>query len=223
MHIPALLQFLEGLAENNNRPWFLHNKPSYDILREEFTTLVADIVQRVAKFDKDIEQVDPKKCLFRIYRDVRFTKNKDPYKTHFSGVIGGKTTDKSRPSYYFQINEKGVLGVGGGIYMPEPDTLQKIRHFIIGEPALLNTLLKDKGLIKTFGGLSEEDRMQRPPKGYQHLPADHPHLDIIKNRHFFAFAETSLKKKLSKDLAKTIGDEFADLYPLIVWLREAVR
>ena len=65
--------------------------------------------------------------------------------------------------------------------------------------------------------------MQRPPKGYQHLPADHPHLDIIKNRHFFAFTETSLKKKLSKDLAKTIGDEFADLNPLIVWLREAVR
>ena len=104
MHIPALLQFLEGLAENNNRPWFLHNKPSYDILREEFAELLADIVQRVAKFDKDIEQVDPKKCMFRIYRDVRFSKNKDPYKTHFSGVIGGRTTDKSRPSYYFQIN-----------------------------------------------------------------------------------------------------------------------
>ena len=138
-------------------------------------------------------------------------------------MIGGRTTDKSRPSYYFQINEKGVLGVGGGIYMPEPESLQKIRHFIIGEPKLLDLLLKNKPLIKTFGGLSEEDRMQRPPKGYQHLPADHPHLEVIKNRHFFAFTEASVKKKSSKDLAKTIGDQFEDLYPLIVWLREAVR
>ena len=223
MHIPALLQFLEGLAENNNRPWFLHNKPSYDILREEFTAVVADVVQRIAKFDPEIEQVDPKKCLFRIYRDVRFSTNKDPYKTHFSGVIGGKTTDRSRPSYYFQINEKGVLGVGGGIYMPEPDTLQKIRHFVINQPTLLNALLKDKSLTKTFGGMSEEDRMQRPPKGYQHLPADHPHIEIIKNRHFFAFVEAKIKARPPKDLGKKIGDQFADLYPLIVWLREAVR
>jgi uncharacterized protein (TIGR02453 family) len=223
MHIPALIQFLEGLAENNNRPWFLHNKPSYDILREEFTTLVAEVVQRVAKFDPEIENVDPKKCLFRIYRDVRFSANKVPYKTHFSGVIGGKTTDRSHPAYYFQINEKGVLGVGGGIYMPEPDTLQKIRHCVINQPALLNAVLKDKPLNKTYGGMSVEDRMQRPPKGYQHLPADHPHIEIIKNRHFFAFTEANIKTKIPKDLAKRIGDQYADLYPLIVWLREAVR
>ena len=112
MHIPALLQFLSGLAENNNRPWFLHNKPNYDILREEFTELVAEIIQRIARFDERIEHVDPKKSLFRIYRDVRFSHNKEPYKTQFSAMIGEKKDHKSVPGYYFQINHEGVLGMG---------------------------------------------------------------------------------------------------------------
>ena len=95
MHIPALLQFLKELSENNNRPWFLHNKPNYDILREEFTELVADIIQRIAKFDDRIEHVDPKKSLFRIYRDVRFSKDKAPYKTQFSAMIAEKKDHKA--------------------------------------------------------------------------------------------------------------------------------
>lgn len=223
MHIPALLQFLQGLAENNNRPWFLHNKPSYDILRAEFTELVADIIQRIAKFDARIEHVDPKKSLFRIYRDVRFSKDKAPYKTQFSAMIGEKKDHKAVPGYYFQINHEGILGMGGGVYMPEPPTLNKIRHEILADPAPLAKLLKNKRFNAAYGGISDEDRMVRAPKGYQHLPADHPMLDLIKNRHFFSFVEIDLKKQKSKDLGKEIADRFEDLYPLIAWLRETLE
>lgn len=219
MHIPALLQFLKELSENNNRPWFLHNKPNYDILREEFTELVADIIQRIAKFDSRIEHVDPKKSLFRIYRDVRFSGNKDPYKTQFSAMIGEKKDHKSVPGYYFQINPDGILGMGGGVYMPEQETLNKIRHEILAWPDAVTALLKNKRFLATYGGLSEEDRMMRAPKGYQHLPADHPMLDMIKHRHYFSFLEIDLKTHKSKDLAKEIAGNFEDLYPLIVWLR----
>ena len=219
MHIPALLQFLKELSENNNRPWFLHNKPNYDILREEFTELVADIIQRIAKFDSRIEHVDPKKSLFRIYRDVRFSGNKDPYKTQFSAMIGEKKDHNSVPGYYFQINPDGILGMGGGVYMPEQETLNKIRHEILAWPDAVMALLKNKRFLATYGGLSEEDRMMRAPKGYQHLPADHPMLDMIKHRHYFSFLEIDLKTHKSKDLAKEIAGNFEDLYPLIVWLR----
>ena len=222
MHIPALLQFLKELSENNNRPWFLHNKPNYDILREEFTELVADIIQRIAKFDDRIEHVDPKKSLFRIYRDVRFSKDKAPYKTQFSAMIAEKKDHKAVPGYYFQINQEGILGMGGGVYMPEPDTLNKIRHDIIANPDDVTKLLKNKRFLATYGGLSEEDRMMRPPKGYQHLAADHPMIDVIKYRHFFSFLEIDLKKHKSKDLGKELAGNFEDLYPLINWLREVL-
>ncbi len=223
MHIPALLQFLKELSENNNRPWFLHNKPNYDILREEFTELVADIIQRIAKFDSRIEHVDPKKSLFRIYRDVRFSKDKVPYKTQFSAMIGEKKDHKAVPGYYFQINQLGVLGMGGGVYMPEPDTLIKIRHEILAHPEKVQKLLTHKRFLATYGGLSEEDRMLRAPKGYQHLPADHPMMDMIKNRHYFSFLEIDLYKHKSKDLGKEIAGNFEDLYPLIEWLREVLE
>jgi uncharacterized protein (TIGR02453 family) len=220
MHITALTQFLTGLTENNNRPWFLHNKPAYDILREEFTELVAGVIQRTARFDKSIEHVDPKKSLFRIYRDVRFSKNKDPYKTHFSAYIAARKDHKGDPGYYFQIDAKGMLGMGGGIYMPEPPTLKRVRDFIVAHPEKLSKLLKNKRFVDTYGGISEEDRMVRPPKGYD---ADLPHIEHIKNRHFFGWTELSLKKLKAKDLAGEIAARYEDLYPLNLWLREGLK
>lgn len=220
MNIAALNQFLSGLAKNNNRPWFVHNKPAYDILREEFTVLVADLIRRVDKFDPELGPVDAKKALFRIYRDVRFSGDKSPYKTHFSAVIGDRKGHNSVPGYYFQIDERGVLFAGGGIYMPEKDVLTKIRNFIIAEPDKLTRLLKNARFKRTYGGLSDEDKMTRPPKGYS---ADQPHIEHIKNRHFVSGLDINLKKSPPKDLAKDIAMLFQDLHPLILWLREAVR
>ncbi len=220
LSLPALLQFLKELSENNNRPWFLHNKPHYDLLREEFTELVATIIQRISQFDKLITHVEAKKSLFRIYRDVRFSKNKEPYKTRFSAMIGERKDHKAVPGYYFQIDERGILGMGGGVYMPEPDTLKKIRDFITAHPEKLERVLKNKRFNETYGGISDEGRLQRPPKGYG---ADHPHIEQIKNRHFFGFLEINLKKRKTGDLAADIATRFEDLYPLLVWLREAIK
>ena len=109
MHLPFLLQFLSGLHENNNRPWFLHNKPQFDILHEEFTELVEQVGVNVRKFDTHLPPFDAKKAVFRIYRDVRFSKDKSPYKTHFGAVIGLRNmSDKTRPVHYFQIDHNGT-------------------------------------------------------------------------------------------------------------------
>ena len=219
MHIPALLQFLKELGENNNRPWFLHNKPHYDILREEFIALVGQVGAKVAKFDKELGPFEPKKAVFRIYRDVRFAKDKSPFKNHIGAVLGARTTDKTRPVYYFHVDHRGQLLMACGVYMPEALTIKKIRDYIVAEPAKFAKLLKNKSLNDTFGGLIEQDRMVRPPKGYA---ADLPHIDHIKNRHFLCETSINLYKKVPKDLPEMVAQHFEAAKPLAMWLRQAV-
>ncbi len=220
MHIPALLQFLKELDENNNRPWFLHNKPHYDILREEFIELVGQVGAKVAKFDKELGPFEPKKAVFRIYRDVRFAKDKSPFKNHIGAVLGARTTDKTRPVYYFHVDHRGQLLTACGVYMPEALAIKKIRDYIVAEPAKFAKLLKNKAINDTFGGLIEQDRMVRPPKGYA---SDLPYIDYIKNRHFLCETSINLYKKVPKDLPAMIAQHFEAAKPLVMWLREAVK
>src|SRR5437773_11619161 len=143
MQVKALVEFLSGLEKNNQRAWFVWNKPAYDILRAEFEELVIDLAARVAKFDRGLGPVDPKKAMFRIYRDTRFSKDKTPYKTHFSAAIRDRAKHGLEPGYYFEIDHRGVLQVGGGIYRPEPAILMRIRRHIASKPGMLTTLLRN--------------------------------------------------------------------------------
>lgn len=218
MHVNALIEFLDGLARNNNRPWFVWNKPAYDILRQEFEELVGDLVVRVRAFDRDLGTVDPKKAMFRIYRDTRFAKDKTPYKTHFSAALGDRSKRGQAPGYYFHIDHDGKLMAGGGIYNPHPPILLAIRRHIAAHPQALTRVLRDPGFKKTYGGLAEEEALARSPKGFS---ADLPHIDAIKLKHFFGIVEVDLKKKAPKDLPRAIAGYFRDVKPLLTWLRAA--
>lgn len=219
MHVEALVEFLAGLERNNARPWFAWNKPAYDILREEFVALVADVAARVAAFDPDIGAVDPNKAMFRIYRDTRFARDKAPYKTQFAAAIGDRSKRGQAPGYYFHIDHAGMLMAGGGIYRPEPHILLAIRKHIAARPALLTRALADGRFATTYGGLADEDALSRPPKGFA---ADLPHIDAIRQRHYFAVVETDLARKPPKRLAADLAGHFRDLLPLVRWLRGAV-
>jgi uncharacterized protein (TIGR02453 family) len=218
MHVKALIEFLAGLEQNNNRPWFAWNKPAYDVLREEFEALVADITVRVSKFDRALGTVDPKKAMFRIYRDTRFSKDRTPYKTHFSAAIRERAKRGLEPGYYFHVDHQSMLLVGGGIYRPEPAILARIRRHITAKPDAFTRLLRNRRFRRTYDGLSREDALSRPPKGFS---ADSKHIDAIKLKHFFAMVEINLKKHPPKDLAGDIAANFRDLLPLMEWLREA--
>jgi uncharacterized protein (TIGR02453 family) len=218
MHIKALIEFLSGLEENNNRPWFAWNKPAYDVLREEFETLVADVTARVAKFDRGLGPVDAKKALFRIYRDTRFAKDKTPYKTYFSAAIRDRAKKGLEPGYYFHIDHKGIMLVGGGIYRPEPDILKRVRTYIAAHPQSLTKLMRNARFRRTYDGFIREDALIRPPKGFD---VDTPQIETIKLRHYFGMIEVSLNKRPPKDLAADISAYFNDLLPLMQWLRIA--
>ncbi len=219
MHVQALVEFLSGLEQNNNRPYFVWHKPAYDVLREEFEALLVEIIARVAKFDRALGPVEAKKAMFRIYRDTRFSKDKTPYKTHFSAAIRDRAKKGLEPGYYFHIDHQGVLLAGGGIYNPDPIILARIRRHIAKHPALLTRVLREPRFHKTYGGLVEDDALARPPKGFA---ADTPHIDAIKLRHYFAVIEANILARPPKHLAGAIAGYFRDVLPLMRWLRRAV-
>jgi uncharacterized protein (TIGR02453 family) len=221
MHVRDLTQFLAELAENNNRAWFVMNKPRYDILRAEFLELTTQLIAGIAKFDPAVADCNPKKALFRINRDMRFSKDKSPYKTHFSAAITAsglkKPSQGGGPAYYFHVDADGMLLIAGGEYLPPPDRLRAIRRHVIEDSAGFTKVLKNRKLKETFGGLQEEGKLARPPKGFD---AEHPHIESIKLKSFIVWKETSLKKKIPADLKKDILSAFKDAYPLIAWLRD---
>ena len=220
MHTRELVNFLQGLAENNNRAWFVMNKPSYDILRGEFIELVGAVIAETAKFDLSVAGQDAKKALFRINRDIRFAKDKSPYKSNFSAVIapGGKKDPGSH--YYFHIDHKGKLFVAGGCYMPPAHVLARIRSHIAQEPAKFSRLLKTRTLWSHFGSFADEGRLKRPPKGFA---AETPYLKYIKQKSFIVWTEAPVLKISSAALAKHVAGGFRKSYPLVTWLRGAVQ
>jgi uncharacterized protein (TIGR02453 family) len=221
MHTRDLIQFLNELSENNNRAWFVMNKPRYDILRAEFLELVTGLIAGISRFDPAVADCNPKKALFRINRDMRFSLDKKPYKTHFSASITAsglkKPSQGGGPAYYFHIDADGRLLVAGGEYMPPTDRLRVIRNHVINDAAGFGKLLKNKKLNESFGGLQEEGKLSRPPKGFD---ADVPHIEYIKLKNFIAWKEMDLKGAIPKNLSGDVLALFKNAYPLVNWLRQ---
>lgn len=222
MHVRDLIQFLGELSENNNRAWFVMNKPRYDILRAEFLELVVKLIAAISKFDPEVADCNPKKALFRINRDMRFSRDKSPYKTTFSAAITAsglkKPSQGGGPAYYFHIDAAGTLLIAGGEYMPPPDRLKKIRQHVIEDASGFTKVLKNKKLKETYGDLQDEGKLSRPPKGFD---ADAPHIEYIKMKSFIVWTETSMRRKIPADLGKDLVTGFRNAYPLVAWLRES--
>lgn len=222
MHTRDLVQFLSELAENNNRAWFVMNKPRYDILRAEFLELVTTMIPQIVKFDPAVAGCNPKKALFRINRDMRFSRDKSPYKTTFSAAITAsglkKPSQGGGPAYYFHVDADGKLLVAGGEYMPPPDRLRLIRQRVVADAEGFSKVLKNRKLKETYGDLQQEGKLARPPKGFD---ADAPHVEYLKLKSFIVWKETSIARRAPPDLARELVPAFKDAYPLVAWLRQA--
>ena len=226
MHIKDLTRYLAELTDNNNRAWFVMNKPRYDILREEFLILVTELITQLSKFDPLVLGCNPKKAIFLINRDIRFAKDKSPYKTRFSAAI--VPGDLKKPSqgggaaYYFHLDAKGELFYAVGEYLPPADRLKQIRHAIADNGVNLTKILKSKKLQQTFGKFEDDDKLQRPPKGFD---PDHPQIELIKLKHFMVWNQISTQEfksdQQSEMVLKTLATNFKVSYPLVCWLREA--
>ncbi|KXK40878.1 MAG: DUF2461 domain-containing protein [Saprospiraceae bacterium] len=214
------IQFLKELRLNNNRSWFDDNRYRYEKLKAEQLQLASDLLDAIVKFDPALEQLEAKDCIFRIYRDIRFSKDKTPYKTHISVILksGGKNSQWS--GYYLHI-EEGQSFAGGGVWMPERLQLHKIRreiHFFHDE---LKTILEDRDFKKLFAGFDKDPgaQLSRPPKGYD---ANDPAIEYLKLKSFTV--TTPLRDDLitSPDLIKVVADIFRTIYPLQRFLNRAL-
>lgn len=220
MHLRDLTRFLAELSDNNNRPWFVMNKPRYDILRAEFLDVVTELIAELARFDPLVAHCNPKKALFRINRDLRFGHDKSPYKTHFSAAI--VPNDLRRPSvaggpaYYLQIKGDGKLRFGAGEYTPPPKRLRAIRNHMVIDAAGFSKVLKNKSLLRSFGQLQQESKLLRPPKGFDALAE---HIESIKLRSFFVWSEVDLALNDPDSLVPDLASGLNDAYALVHWLR----
>ncbi|MFC6268240.1 DUF2461 domain-containing protein [Frigoriflavimonas asaccharolytica] len=157
-------QFLKNLKTNNNREWFADNKVDYELAKENITGFINHLIENLAETDPEILKIEGKKAMFRIYRDVRFSLDKTPYKTHFGASLGmGKY---NRTSGYYLHLEPGNSFVAGGVYLPEKENLKKIRKSISNNPKEFLEIVNDENFKQTFTELSTEDKLKRIPQGF---------------------------------------------------------
>jgi uncharacterized protein (TIGR02453 family) len=175
------------------------------------------VIAGIAAWEPDVRWLDPKDCIFRIHRDVRFSGDKSPYKTTFAAWINEQGRRGEGPGYYFHVDEKGTLLVAGGVYMPQPEALARVRDHIAEHPEKLRRLLRSKPLRDTFGEIRGE-RLKRPPRGYA---PDHPLIEQIKLKSFILSRERDVRAE-PDGIAEWMIDSFRAMAPFITWLRAAL-
>lgn len=211
-------EFLKKLKTNNNREWFEANKEKYIVAKAEYEALIDQIITGIRKFDKKISpDLKGKDCTFRIYKDVRFSKDKTPYKTNMGASInpGGK---KSLVAGYYLHIEPGASFLAGGVYMPEPPMLNAIRQEIDYNSAPLLKILKSASFKKYFKGFDDEGKLKTVPKGFD---KEHPQIELLKNKHFVVSHPLSDKQLSAKNLQAVVLEGFKAMHPLMEYLRAA--
>lgn len=212
---PGTFDFLKQLKKNNNRDWFASHKERYLSELSQIEIFADTLLREMNKHDV-IETPSGKKSLFRIYRDTRFSKDKTPYKTHWSGSFK-RATKKRRGGYYFHI-EPGNSFVAGGFWGPEPKDLKRIREEIAYDASALRKILKSKSFIDTFGTLHGE-QVQNAPKGFA---VEHPAIDLIKYKQFILMKKFSDKEVLDNNFLKQINDTFKKMRPFLDYMTEVL-
>jgi len=209
-------EFIEELKKHNDREWFAANKAWYEKARNDFELLVAGIIGEIATFDPEISHLNPKKCIFRIYRDTRFSEDKTPYKTHFGAVFRPQQLDKTS-GYYLHIGaDESFLTCGH--YMLMPDQLKKVRKGIYDDFETFNEILSDKTFKKEFGDLyRDDDMLKRVPNGFD---KNHPAAEYLKLKHFYVLKNISKEQIFSEDFVKYAGDIYKKMQPLSIFLND---
>jgi uncharacterized protein (TIGR02453 family) len=216
---PQTLKFLANLKKNNNKPWFDKNKSLYEEIKKEITSVSSDVIKEVNKFDASLGAIDPKKTIFRIYRDIRFSKDKSPYKNNI-GFWMAKGGMKSPAAGYYVHLQPGQSFLGGGIWMPEPEQLNKIRQEIDYNFAAFKKIINNPAFKKTFGTLSTEEKLSRPPKNYDET---NPAIEFIKLKSFTVGTKLTDAQVLSPGFAKDVAKIFKTMYRFIRYLNEAIN
>jgi uncharacterized protein (TIGR02453 family) len=211
---PEAMQFFRGLARNNNRDWFL---PRKEIFEEKVKQPMRELVEVVNAGMKGyaLEHVtEPDKAIYRFYRDTRFSKDKTPYKDRIAATFPRRGLSRHEgASYYFAVSNKEVA-IGGGVYMPMPETLQAIRQRIAEHPGEFRRLISAKAAQRLYGEMQGE-QLSRVPKGFR---CDHPAADLLRYKQFLYYVELAPEIASTQEIAATIGQHFRAIAQFVDFL-----
>jgi uncharacterized protein (TIGR02453 family) len=212
--------FLKNLAKNNDKAWFDAHRKQYDAAKDDYCQFIGQLIEKISQFDKDLDELQAKNCLFRINRDVRFSKDKSPYKTNFGASMsrGGKKSGYA--GYYFHL-EPGKSFFGGGIWMPEPEKVKKIRQEIDYCFDEFKGILKQKAFQSTYKDLytGEDSKLSRIPQGFE---KDNPAGEYLKLKSWLAMIDIPDADLTSKSLLADTVKAAKALMPLNKFLNRAI-
>ncbi len=217
MDFKHALQFLAKLKKNNSKEWFDKNKKEYDELRKEVVVFVTKMIGHIQVFDSSIAGLEAKQCMFRINRDIRFSKDKSPYKNNFglSFNAGGKNSGKA--GYYLHI-EPGECFIAGGSYAPMPEHLTAIRQEIDYNFDAFKKIISHKDFKKYFTSLSGE-KLARPPKGYD---AENPAIEFLKHKSFLMWHKIDEAQLTDKNFEKYCSGVFKAMQPMLDFMNRTI-
>ncbi|MCG2611683.1 DUF2461 domain-containing protein [Flavobacterium sp. SM15] len=207
----ATLDFLIQLRNNNNREWFADNKKEFQKLEKDFKASAQELVTELSKSDS-IDKIQ----MFRIYRDVRFSKDKSPYKTNF-GVALGRTKPMLRGGYYLHI-EPGGSFVGGGFWEPNAEDLNRIRKEFEMDDTEIRKIISDKNFVKIFGTL-QGDELKTAPKGFD---KEHPAIDLIRKKQYLISRKFTDKEVMDKNFKEEVLNTFLAMRPFFDYMSEVL-
>jgi uncharacterized protein (TIGR02453 family) len=215
---PEAIQFLADLAANNDRAWFAARKSDYErLIKSPFERLVEALADRFAARDLPLD-ADPRRSIFRIHRDTRFSKDKSPYKTHqaarftWAGGDGSPMTSHAHGAGGYFHFEPGEMYLGGGVYLPDRPMLDAWRRLVVARPAQVHTAIEDPAFVALFGGVSTHEPFKRVPAGY---PADHPDAELLRMRDIVFGRRLADDEVLSPTLPDTIADGLGAAMPVL--------
>ena len=217
---PETLLFLSTLKQNNQREWFHEHKADADKARKNFEDFANVLLDNLKSFDKTLQNIEVKQCIFRIYRDVRFSPNKEPYKTHFGVYFaknGGKNSDLA--GYYFHLDPEESF-FGGGIYMPQPEYLKTLRKEIFYQIDEFKAILNAPTFTKYYDGIEEIEKLKKAPKDF---PNDFADIELLKNKHFFSSHYYNPQDALKEDFSTFVSNGFKAAKPLVDFINFTVE
>ena len=212
------LTFIKDVAEHNNREWFADNKDRYETAKTDVLALVEQLIPKLAAIDPEFSIDTPaKKCLMRIYRDVRFSKNKDPYKNNYGISFNTKAKGIPDPGYYLHI-QPGESFFAAGFWMPEAPVLKKVREEIDYNTSEFLDIIQAKSFRGLFE-LDQTDKLKNAPKGYD---VGHPQIELLKLKSFIAVTPLKDQDFLKPAIVGQLSKAFESVYPFVQFLRNAV-
>jgi len=214
------LSFLTILKENNYKEWFHENKPMYEEAKKEFEAFTGMLIQEICAIDKSVSFLEPKDCIFRIFRDIRFTNDKTPYKTNFGAYMargGGRKSEYG--GYYFHLDPDNSL-LAGGIWMPQPDVLKAVRMEIYHNVDEFLEIISNKEFKKHFGEIDQDSMLKTAPKDF---PKDWLHINLLKYKSYTLSKPLPPEMVISTGLLKEVQAVFKAMVPYNNFLNRVIE